>query len=71
MFLRLTDTWMNINRCDRGVMAIKLDLYEILSSQVTLIDTEVFRTDVEYLLFSFCEVQAVCIDWWRVVLCIA
>ena len=54
---------MDVDGSDWSIMSIQLALHEILIARIALIDTEIFRAYVECLLFTLCEVQAMCADW--------
>lgn len=63
MLFRLTNSWMNINRGDWCIMVLELAEHEVLIPEVALVDTEVFRANIEGLLLTFCKVQTMRTDW--------
>ena len=62
MLLTLADTWMNVHGCDRCIMMLACPRYSTTLPNIALVNVEVFRTNVEVLLFTFREIQAMGVD---------
>ena len=62
MLLTLADTWVHVHGCDWGVVMLASPRYSAALPNIALIDVEVLGANVEVLLFSFREIQAVRID---------
>ena len=62
MLLTLADTWMNVNGCDWCIVMLACPRYSTTLPNIALIDVEVFRANVEVLLFTFREIQAVSVN---------
>lgn len=62
MLLTLADTWMNVNGCDWCIVMLACPRYSTTLPNIALVNVEVFRANVEVLLFTFREIQAVSVN---------